>query len=73
MLLDSSGEDHGLVKSCVDEYVDFEPHRVQWPTGEGRRRKPAQKVSSLALTRPRELHRHRHASGRRDPPPVFAL
>ena len=28
VLLDSSGEDHGLVKSCVDEYVDFEPHRV---------------------------------------------
>jgi hypothetical protein len=54
VLLDSSGEDHGLVKSCVDGHVDVEPHRVRRSTGEARRRKPAQKVSSLALTRSRE-------------------
>ena len=60
-LLDGGGEDHGCVESCVDEYVDIEPHRVWWSTGEATRRKPAQRVSSVALTRSRERHRQRDA------------
>ena len=59
VLLDSSGEDHGLVKSCVDGHVDVEPHRVRRSTGEARRRKPAQKASRVALTRSRTGRRGR--------------
>ena len=56
-LLDSSGEDHGCVESCVDGHVDFKSRRVRWSTGEARRRKPAQRMRSLALTRSRECRR----------------
>ena len=61
VLLDSSGESHGCVHSCVDDHVDFEPHQVRLSTGEATRRKPAQRVSSVALTRSRERHRQRDA------------
>ena len=54
VLLDSSGESHGCVHSCVDDHVDFEPHQVRLSTSEATRRKPAQRVSSVALTRSRE-------------------
>ena len=73
VLLDSSGESHGCVHSCVDDHVDFEPHQVRLSTGEATRRKPAQRVSSVAHTRSREPPSTSGGTASRGGGVVFAL
>ena len=73
VLLDSSGERHGCVHSCVDDHVDFEPHQVRLSTSEATSRKPAQRVSSVALTRSREPPSTSGSTASRGGGVVFAL